>query len=853
MHAEQNDPWVMTLAERLRALYGADAPDSSGDLEHEWRREHQRLDAVCGAAGRGFLARYRVLHEIARGGMGRVVAAEDLVLGRGVALKTTDSGTDARRRLRLLREAEVVGRLHHPGVVPIHELGIDDRGEPYFAMPHLAGQTMATLLQERGRRGDAWPLPRWIEVLRRVCETMAHAHSRGVVHRDLKPANVMVGTFGEVWVMDWGLASTGGVTAERRDTTPHATPADPRLTAVHGAVGTPAYMPPEQAGAAAPDAAAKPSADTYGVGAILYEVLAGRPPYATERVEWTLEEILSVVRDRPPQPLRELASDAPPELIAVCERAMHRDPEQRYASIGMLADDLRAWAEHRTVAAHPSGPTTRVAKWLRRHRELSLGLAAAGALLAVAGLWFVLRLAEARDRAEASALVARAHLAEILDLAVVERVRDLRRRADTELWPATAEQLPALRSWLDQAESIDAARTALRARRGAVDATSPESVWRRRLLDDALIALDAFFAPEQSGLAIPLDSTVAAVRRRITAIESLEGRSRDAPEAQRAWVAARAAIRRSPHYDGLDLPPQSGLLPIGPDPASGLWEFAHLQTGTPAPRDRAGNLHFASDTGLVLVLLPGGRFTMGAAQHGPRNVDPLAEEINECPVHDVALQPFFLAKFEMTQGQWRTATGASPSVHGAVSNFVTAAHADLHPVESVSWHEVQRVLPRLGLSLPSEAQWEYGARAGTTTPWWAGRTEHDLLSPPAGNLADQGSAHALGTGAWARVAGLDDGFVMHAPVGTFRANAFGLHDVLGNVWEWCADEYVSYRTPPASGDGARPRSPSPQTVMYRGGAFDQPAAEARSANRAGAPPDRRHQTIGVRPARALQR
>ena len=204
------------------------------------------------------------------------------------------------------------------------------------------------------------------------------------------------------------------------------------------------------------------------------------------------------------------------------------------------------------------------------------------------------------------------------------------------------------------------------------------------------------------------------------------------------------------------------------------------------------------------------------------------------------------------RGSAEHATGSTPSVHSAVSVYVDDVAAPLHPVESVDWLEARRVLPRLGLSLPTEAQWEYAARAGTSTPWVAGTRVRDLIDPPAGNLADASSAAALGAQGWVSTPGLDDGFVMHAPVGSFQPNRFGLYDTLGNVWEWCLDEYCSYTHPPAAGSGARPLSDAPGTVMYRGGAFDQPAQEARSANRAGAPPTRRHFTIGLRPARGVE-
>jgi len=293
--------------------------------------------------------------------------------------------------------------------------------------------------------------------------------------------------------------------------------------------------------------------------------------------------------------------------------------------------------------------------------------------------------------------------------------------------------------------------------------------------------------------------------------------------------------KECPKYAGLHVLPQLGLLPIGRDPDSGLWEFAQLLSGDPAVRGANGKLVLTEGMGLVFVLLPGGTFTMGAQAKNPSapNYDPQAASI-EAP-HAVTLSAFFLSKYELTQGQWLRFTGRNPSNYGPHDyergwNLAGRAVDLLHPVEQVSWTMCMDACSRLGLSLPSEAQWEYGARAGTETPWWTGADPHELAS--AGNVAD----------AWARTHGAtadwnceewDDGNTVHAAVGSYRANPFGLHDVIANVWEWCEDKYEA------------------TDRVSRGGSFCYAAVNARASYRNGLKPEFSGPSLGLRPARTI--
>ena len=237
--------------------------------------------------------RYRLDGEIARGGMGAIIRSQDTDLGRDVAIKVLLNSHKqvAEVAERFIEEAQIGGQLQHPGIAPIYELGQLDDGRPYFSMKLVKGNTLASMLADR--KDMAEDRARLIGIFRQVCQTMSYAHSRGVIHRDLKPANIMIGAFGEVQVMDWGLAKvlgSGGIVDERKSLETHenrsevATSGSNDLAESHTAsgsvLGTPSYMAPEQARGEIDRLDER--ADTFGLGAILCEILTGSPPYLGE-------------------------------------------------------------------------------------------------------------------------------------------------------------------------------------------------------------------------------------------------------------------------------------------------------------------------------------------------------------------------------------------------------------------------------------------------------------------------------------------------------------------------------------------------------------------------------------------
>ncbi len=334
--------------------------------------------------------RYVVGRELGKGGMGQVHEARDTRLDRVLAIKMLRSGTGIadrnsevreRRRERLLSEARILGQLEHPGIVPVHDAGLDQSGEPYIAMARIRGELFGRIIDQARAGRAGWNLARAVGTLARACEAVSYAHACGVVHRDLKPGNVMIGSFGEVFVMDWGLAKV-----LRSDPTPAVSSAlptpfapeehDEGLTLEGQVLGTPAYMAPEQASGNA--AGITPACDVYALGAMLYELLAGRPPFVASDAE---DGILARVRSGSHEPLERTAPKAPPELIAIANRAMALRPEDRYASAAALLEDLRAWLEGRPVLAHRTGTLVAARKWVQRNRWLAAALG--GVLLAL--------------------------------------------------------------------------------------------------------------------------------------------------------------------------------------------------------------------------------------------------------------------------------------------------------------------------------------------------------------------------------------------------------------------------------------------------------------------------------------
>lgn len=352
----------------------------------------------CNAGGNSSVTTrndYRILAFHAKGALGEVLRAEDASLRRQVAIKRIQSphDRDPNRRRRFLWEAEITSRLEHPGIVPVHGVGEDSDGRPCYTMRFVQGDSLDDAIKKFHDcgKGDvaqktADPFSAAGErslVLRQllgrfvtVCNTIAYAHSQGVIHRDIKPANIMLGPYGETLVVDWGLAKLVGAAGPDSDlgdaTLPYLPGSGSDMgTKTGSALGTPAFMSPEQAAGRVREIG--PASDIYSLGATLYTLIAGQSPFQGGHVGQLLGR---VERGSFPKP-REVNRDTSPALEAICLKAMATLPEHRYATALDLANDIEHWLADEPVSAMPEPWSDRLRRWVSRHRTIVTTAAAA--------------------------------------------------------------------------------------------------------------------------------------------------------------------------------------------------------------------------------------------------------------------------------------------------------------------------------------------------------------------------------------------------------------------------------------------------------------------------------------------
>lgn len=427
---------------------------------------------VAGAAYREHTTRYELIRKLGQGGLGTVWLARDKSLRRHVALKeirVTQNASQAASS-RFQREAEITGRLEHPGIVPIYQLGEDtETGKTFYTMRFLGKQTMQDAIAEYHERrddGDDSPmlLRNLLTAYVSVCQAVGHAHSRNVVHRDLKPENVAIDSFGQVIVIDWGLAKVldDGSIDDSFDDPVNLQVGESERTMAGQVLGSPMYMAPEQAAGRIDEIDYQ--TDVYGLGAILFAILTGAAPHEQSRVSsgsTTTRELITAIASGPTPDASRNDTRINPVLAAICCKAMAKKRYNRYASATALAEDIQRWMAGEPVLAYAETPTQRLARWVQKHRRFSQSFLSVAIIGIVALATLAIATSQNRTREAFSRF---------------EELKSDGREIELQLAGATEELVKDVRfmSTLPPIQGIIAARS-------GTDKVESEEVWRGRL------------------------------------------------------------------------------------------------------------------------------------------------------------------------------------------------------------------------------------------------------------------------------------------------------------------------------------------------------------------------------------
>jgi formylglycine-generating enzyme required for sulfatase activity len=723
---------------------------------------------------------YEILGICGHGGMGVVYRARQLGANRLVALKMLRAVEHASptERLRFQIEAEAVARLQHPHIVQLHEVG-EVRGQPYFSLELCDGGTLIERLRERlPTPGEA------AELIETLARAVHYAHLRGVVHRDLKPGNVLLTGAGKVLkITDFGLAKR--IDAEARD------------VSQSGAVmGTAAYMAPEQAAGRVRDTG--PAADVYGLGALLYECLTGRPPFVGPQHA----VLASVLSDEPAPPSR-LRARVPRDLETICLKCLSKEPSRRYPSAEALAEDLRRFRASEPVQARPVGRAERALKWARRQPALAALLGVT--LLALVALSVLsVNLALARSEAEKQTAIAR------------ENEARARQEADK------ANKARAFLVSIFELSDADGQRGAMTA---------------RQILDDAEARVPREFAGQpdlRDGLLADIDNVYAKITANAPLAMILEARGTVNLHAGRDPL--RRAVPQTLLYAGdrLSLGADGHVRVIVLSDLHQEW----LRPGREATVRREGCepadaiAERTNDVMMTFVRLPKGTFYMGWDDRGQPPRKGVKTEIKE---------DFEIAVHDVTQGQWQAIMGENPSSFsrfGSRRNDVKALSDEelkLFPVECVSWEDAREFIRRLNerergrgyvYRLPQEAEWEYACRNGTVSE--EDCSYHFYLDTPTNDLSSAQANFDGNVPAGKGSKGKD--LARPSRVGAYPPNRLGLCDMHGNLYQWCDDREASGR-------------------VFRGGSWFNTGFDCRAAHRNWESPRGRNFYLGFRLAR----
>lgn len=726
---------------------------------------------------------YQIEGEIGHGGMATVYQAVQTSLERTVALKVMAPAlaADATFGERFQKEAKTVARLTHPNILAIHDIGAVGPYN-YIAMEYVSGGD----LKECIRRG--LPPDQALEVIRQVADALEHAHKQGVVHRDIKPENILFREDGTVVLTDFGIAKSVDATTQ--------------MTATGMSIGTPRYMSPEQAqGKAGLDG----RSDLYSLGVVLFEALTGKAPFDAETpVGIALKHVQADIPKLPPALVK---------YQPLIDRLMAKTPSERYhTGSQLIADIVRVQSGKKpsrpAAGRHPEAkPKSGGLKWL----ALALVLAA----IAAAGIYLAMRTPE-REAAHVSADREDKQRFDVPRAAVPSPPPPAAAPSPQAAAAPPAETPPSVTAAQKAAQKQTAIRQLLASAHNdlaALRLTSPQGnnaaeKYRR------VLTLDADNTAAQQGLVRIVEKYVTLCDEAVSTLsfdradEYLDSAAQFNLKSDQITAARRrVAAARDAHA-------RKAL--IAQRPASAPPPKAE-PTGRPNHGDR-----FSNTMGMTFVYIAPGSFTMGSPKNeAGRNRDETR--------HKVTLSKgYWLQTTEVTQAQWAALMDGNPSHFKGI---------DL-PVEGVSWKDVQQFIqklnqkqgPQFTVRLPSEAEWEYAARAGTTTAFAFGK----CLSTTQANYI--GSAPLKDC--------KKEGYLKKtAPTGSLVPNNWGFFDMHGNVHEWCQDWLAPYPRK----DAIDPSGPAKgRYKVIRGGSWRKGAADCRSAARYRYGPKRRSSSVGFR-------
>jgi formylglycine-generating enzyme required for sulfatase activity len=856
--AAQPDKGTVTLdaagkgAEIVAARAGPHDPDETPGKQPADGEENP-LDFLQpstkpGALGR--LGHYEVLELLGKGGFGIVLKAFDELLHRVVAIKvmTPQLASTSPARKRFLREARSAAAIRHDNVVAIY--AVEEQPIPYLVMEYVAGET----LQQKLDRVGPLEVPEVLRLGQQIAGGLAAAHALGLIHRDVKPSNILLDAGAEqrAKITDFGLARAAD---------------DASVTQSGVIAGTPMYMAPEQAQGEAIDQ----RADLFSLGNVLYVMCSGRPPF---RASTALAVLKRVVEDTP-RPIQEIIPEVPEWLCAIVARLHAKKPADRFASAKEVADLLGCCLAK--VHQHGGVQALAVSEAVQRARPSSRESPEAGSAAAQSS-------GKQRPRglvpvAWGTVLLA---ILSVVGFLVVQAFRTTDPRAPVvfralpnQVWQDTgvdvvegeAILLSPQGTWRKGGQTCSAAGLEGAPRERAVLPEAPLLCLLVRVGDEPAptpVAKRDFFKPSRSGRlfvqANDLDLKGNAGSLQLTIAGGLHVGDAAPPPGQ---IPVQAADQDwMPFLAKVETP---GARPEWV--RDEVFAYCQKYAGTPQAI-RAGQLlpklpPLVNSIGMKLAPIPPGKFHMGSPDSEP------GRQADEGPQHEVVLtRPFFLGVHVVTVGQFKAFVkeagyqteaekGGGANRLFPDSSWQTDAQTnwqnpgfeqtDEHPVVCVSWNDAVAFCGWLGkkegrsYSLPTEAEWEYACRAGTTTPYFNGDDVEKLAE--VGNVPDATATRKFQNWPWTIAA--EDGYVFTAPVGKFQANGFGLYDMHGNVWEWCQDWYGAeyYR----SANRKDPQGPlNGDSRLHRGGSWLYDARRCRAAHRQACTPASRGSDIGFR-------